>query len=140
MKKKYWILGTAAVLLCVFYFPHKAERVLDLCEKTPTGAYAYVTRGAEESVKYVAPDGQEVVRMAAQLEEVKLRYLNSSDIYTVRSGEDARVVVTYDDGSWKLFVFAVSGEVRCNDRNYQAVDAAPLETMMAQIKGWEVGK
>lgn len=142
MSKKQWavIAGVVLILaaaLCVFYFPRKAERVLDLCEKTPTGAYAYVTRGVEDSIKYVASDAQEVAQMEEHLKGMKLRYLNSSSIYTIRSGEDARVIVTYDDGSWKQFTFVVSGEVRCNDKNYQAIDAAPLEALMAQIKSWE---
>lgn len=142
MSKKQWSLIAAVVLvivaaLCIFYMPREAERVLDLGEKTPTGAYAYVTRGAEDSVKYVASNAQEVAQMEAQLKGMKLRYLNSSSIYTVRSGEDARVIVTYEDGSWKKFTFAVSGEVRCNDKNYQAIDAGPLEALMAQIKSWE---
>lgn len=144
MSKKHWAITAVIVLaivtaLCVFCVPRKAERLLSLDEKTPTGAYAYVT-GAEESVKYVTSDAQEVARMAEHLKGLKLRYLNSSSIYTVRSGEDARVIVTYDDDSWKLFTFAVSGEVRYDDKNYQAVDAAPLEALMAQIKSWEASK
>ena len=69
-----------------------------------------------------------------------MRYLNSRDLYTIRSGEDARVIVKYADGSWKLFVFAVSGEVRHDNKNYQALDNTPLEELMAQIKGWNIGK
>ena len=122
--------------LCLLYFPRKAVRVLGLSGEVPVSAYAYVTRGMEDTVKYQTDHAQEMAKMVETLSGLKVRYLNSRSLYTIRSGEDARVVVKYGDGSWDLFVFAVSGEVRCNDKNYQAIDNAPLEELMAQIKSW----
>ncbi len=145
MSKKHWTVAAVIVLpivaaLFVFYFPRKADRVMDLSEEMPVSAYAYVTRGMEDTVKYQTDEVQEMAEMVERLSGLKMRYLNGSSVYTIRSGEDARVVVKYDDGSWKLFTFATSGELRYNDKNYQAIDAAPLEALMAQIKSWEASK
>ena len=145
MSKKKWIVAAVFVLavglaMCISFFPRKAERVLGLSGEVPVSAYAYVTRGMEDTVKYEADDAQEMTALVETLRGLKIRYLNSRDLYTIRSGEDARVVVKYADGSWKLFVFAVSGELRFNDKNYQAIDNAPLEELMAQIKSWSAGK
>ena len=133
------VLAVAAAM-CISFVPCKAERVLGLSGELPVSAYAYVTRGMEDTVKYETDDAQEMTALVETLCGLKMRYLNSRDLYTIRSGEDARVIVKYADGSWKLFVFAVSGEVRHDNKNYQALDNTPLEELMAQIKGWNIGK
>ena len=133
------VLAVAAAM-CISFVPRKAERVLGLSGELPVSAYAYVTRGMEDTVKYETDDAQEMAALVETLRGLKMRYLNSRDLYTIRSGEDARVIVKYADGSWKLFVFAVSGEVRHDNKNYRALDNTPLEELMAQIKGWNIGK
>ena len=133
------VLAVAAAM-CISFVPRKVERVLGLSGELSVSAYAYVTRGMEDTVKYETDDAQEMTALVETLRGLKMRYLNSRDLYTIRSGEDARVIVKYADGSWKLFVFAVSGEVRHDNKNYQALDNTPLEELMAQIKGWNIGK
>ena len=145
MSKKKWIVAAVFALVivlaaCISFFPRKAERVMKLPGEVPVLAYAYVTRGMEDTVKYETDDAREMAKLVEQLSGLRVRYLNSRSLYTIRSGEDARVIVKYADGSWKLFVFAVSGELRFNDKNYQAIDNAPLEELMAQIKSWSAGK
>lgn len=145
MSKKQWILTAAVVaalvtVLCIFYFPRKADWVMDLSGEMPVSAYAYVTHGMEDTVKYQTEDPREMAKMVEHLGALKMRYLNSRSLYTIRSGEDARVIVKYADGSWNLFVFATSGEVRYDNKNYQAIDVAPLETLMTQIKSWSTEK
>ena len=115
----------------------KAERVLDLSQGKVESIFVTTTKGTADPQRHTTTDKEEIAAAMACLQELRLHYPETSDIYSYRSGEDARVVVRYSDGGEVVFTFAVSGEVRRERKNYQAVDNAPLEELMAQIKGWK---
>lgn len=140
MNKKRWIVVfvlAVAAALCIFIFPRKAERVLDLSQGKVESIFVTTTKGTDDPQRHTTTDKEEIAAAMACLQELRLHYPETSDIYSYRSGEDARVVVRYSDGGEVVFTFAVSGEVRRERKNYQAVDNAPLEELMAQIKGWK---
>ena len=97
------VLAVAAAM-CISFVPRKAERVLGLSGELPVSAYAYVTRGMGDTVKYETDDAQEMTALVETLRGLKMRYLNSRDLYTIRSGEDARVIVKYADGSPRITI------------------------------------
>ena len=139
--KKRWIVVAfvlaVAAALCAFIVPRKAERVLDLAERKEESIFVTTTKGVEDPQRHTTTDAEEIAAAVACLQELRLHMGQTSDIYRYRSGEDARVVVRFSDGGEVVFTFAVSGEVRRGRKNYQAVDNAPLEELMAQIKGWK---
>ena len=140
MNKKRWIVVfvlAVAAALCIFIFPRKAERVLDLSQGKVESIFVTTTKGTDDPQRHTTTDKEEIAAAMACLQELRLHYPETSDIYSYRSGEDARVVVRFSDGGEVVFTFAVSGEVRRERKNYQAVDNAPLEELMAQIKGWK---
>lgn len=148
MRKKQWICVAAAVVaavavMCVFYFPRQAARVLDLQEEMPVSIHATVSRAAEsvaDAEKYGTADAQKLADAVTCLRELRVRYLNSSSVTTYRSQETAWITVLYDDGSQRRIFFAPDGKLRYDDKNYSAVDAAPLKELMAQIKNWEAAQ
>ncbi len=148
MSKKQWIITAVAVLIfvavmCVFYFPRQAMRVLDLQEEMPVSIHATVSRAAEsiaDAEKYSTADAQKLADAVACLRELRVRYLNSSSVTTYHSEETAWITVLYADGSQRRIFFAPSGELRYDDKNYRAIDAAPLKALMEQIGNWELAQ
>ena len=148
MSKKRWISVAAAMVaavavMCVFYFPRQAAKVLDLQEQMPVSIHATVNRAAEsvaDAEKYSTADAQKVADAVTCLRELRVRYLNNSSVTTYRSQETAWITVVYDDGSQRRIFFAPDGKLRYDDKNYGSVDAAPLKELMAQIKNWEAAQ
>ena len=148
MRKKQWISVAAAMVaavavMCVFYFPRQAAKVLDLQEEMPVSIHATVSRAAEsvaDAEKYSTADAQKIADAVTCLRELRVRYLNSSSVTTYHSQETAWITVVYADGSQRGIFFAPDGKLRYDDKNYSAVDAAPLKELMAQIKNWEAAQ
>ena len=145
MKKKYCILGTAAVLaaavlLSIFYVPRSVEKVMDLPDAAPTAMSGGVTVSIHEDIKnYKTDDAQEMARVLELLRAIKVKYVSSSDAYAV-GGRDANVGMAFADGSNRRFFFAENGTVRYDDKNYFCEDKAALEELMDIICGWDASK
>ena len=141
MKKKYWIIVTAAVLalvtvLAIFSVPRKLERVMNLPDTSPTAMSGGVTVSIHEDK---TDDAQEMARVLELLRAMKVKYVGGSDAYAV-GGRDANVGMAFADGSSRHFFFAENGTVRYDDKNYFCEDKAALEELMNIICGWDASK
>lgn len=145
MKKKYWILGTAAVLaaavlLCIFYVPRRVEKVMELPDGAPTAMSGGVTVSIHEDIQnYKTDDAQEMAQVMELLRAMKVKFVSGGDAYAVGK-KDANVGMSFADGGSRAFFFSDNGTVRYDGKTYFCEDKAALEELLEIICGWEVSK
>jgi len=146
MSKKQWIITAAVVLaivavMSVFCFPRKASRVLDLPTEMPVSIWGEVLRDLEEPQSFRTRDTDQIAEAEALLEELELRRSGDDNCVTTYNGVyNAKVTLTYADGTRCDFFLYGDGRLRCDEKNYAAADAAVIEELMAKVRSWILAK
>ena len=141
MNKKRWIVVfvlAVAAALCIFIFPRKAERVLDLSQEKVESIFVTTTKGTDDPQRHTTTDKEEIAAAMALLRELQAkRTFDDNSVTILNDAYNAKIDLAYVHGAAR-FEVGEWGWLRYREQNYMAQDSAVTKELLELVKSWKI--